>query len=74
MVMGGGPTGVEVSGAIAELLDMSMARDGFRFDRSMARVVLIDGLDHLLGPFKPSAQKYAEDTLGARTVELALGK
>ena len=40
VVVGGGPTGVEVSGAIAELLDMSMERDGFHFDRSMARVVL----------------------------------
>jgi NADH dehydrogenase len=74
VVVGGGPTGVEVSGAIAELLDMSMERDGFRFDRSKARVVLIDGLDHLLGPFKHSAQKYAEETLRARSVELALGK
>jgi NADH dehydrogenase len=74
VVVGGGPTGVEVSGAIAELLDMSMERDGFHFDRSMARVVLIDGLDHLLGPFKPSAQKYAEETLSGRSVELALGK
>ncbi len=74
VVVGGGPTGVEVSGAIAELLDMSMERDGFRFDRSMARVVLIDGLDNLLGPFKPSAQRYAHETLSARSVELALGK
>ena len=37
VVVGGGPTGVEVSGAIAELLDMSMERDGFHFDRSAAR-------------------------------------
>jgi NADH dehydrogenase len=74
VVVGGGPTGVEVSGAIAELLDMSMERDGFHFDRSMARVVLVDGLGHLLGPFKNSAQHYAEETLSARSVELALGK
>ena len=74
VVVGGGPTGVEVSGAIAELLDMSMERDGFHFDRSMARVVLIDGRDHLLGPFKASAQRYAEETLNGRSVELALGK
>jgi NADH dehydrogenase len=74
VVVGGGPTGVEVSGAIAELLDMSMERDGFHFDRSMARVVLVDGFDHLLGPFKLSAQRYAEETLRGRSVELALGK
>jgi NADH dehydrogenase len=73
VVVGGGPTGVEVSGAIAELLDMSMERDGFRIDRSMARIVLIDGLNQLLTPFKPSAQRYAAYTLKHRTVELILG-
>ncbi len=73
-VVGGGPTGVEVSGAIAELLDMSVRRDGFRFDRSAARIVLIDGLDHLLTPFTPSAQRYAETALAHRTVELELGQ
>ncbi len=73
VVVGGGPTGVEVSGAIAELLDVSIARDGFRFDRSDARIVLIDGLDHVLNPFKRSAQRYAEETLRGRTVELRLG-
>ncbi len=74
VVVGGGPTGVEVSGAIAELLDMSISRDGFRFDRSAARVVLIDGLDHVLTSFKRSAQRYAEKTLEGRTVEVELGK
>jgi NADH dehydrogenase len=73
VIVGGGPTGVEVSGAVAELLDMSMERDGFRFDRSMARIVLIDSLDHLLDPFKRSAQNYAAATLRRRTVDLRLG-
>jgi NADH:ubiquinone reductase (H+-translocating) len=73
VIVGGGPTGVEVSGAIAELLDMSMKRDGFRIDRSMARIVVIDGFDQLLTPFKRSAQRYAEYTLRNRTVELNLG-
>ena len=74
VVVGGGPTGVEVSGAIAELLDMSISRDGFRFDRSVARVVLIDGLDHVLASFKRSAQRYAERTLEGRSIEVELGK
>jgi NADH dehydrogenase len=73
VVVGGGPTGVEVSGAIVELLDVSIARDGLRFDRAKAHVILIDGFDHLLTPFKPSAQRYAETTLRDRTVELLLG-
>jgi NADH dehydrogenase len=73
VVVGGGPTGVEVSGAIVELLDMSMGRDGFRFDRSMARVIIVDGLDHVLSAFKRSAQRYAKATLESRSVELRLG-
>ena len=73
VVVGGGPTGVEVSGAIAELLDMSIERDGFEIDRSMARIVLIDGLDQLLTPFKPTAQSYAASVLERRSVELMLG-
>jgi NADH dehydrogenase len=73
VVVGGGPTGVEVSGAIAELLDMAMRRDGFRIDRSMARIVLIDGLDTVLSAFEPKAQRYSEAELTHRTVELKLG-
>ncbi len=73
-IVGGGPTGVEVAGAIAELLDMSVRRDGFRFDRSAARIVLVDGLDHVLAPFADSAQRYAQLTLEHRTVELRLGQ
>jgi NADH:ubiquinone reductase (H+-translocating) len=74
IVVGGGPTGVEVSGAIVELLDKSMERDGFRFERSMARVVMIDSLEHVLNPFKRSAQRYAEKTLRGRSVEVMLGR
>jgi NADH dehydrogenase len=74
VVVGGGPTGVEVSGAIVELLDMSMVRDGFRFDRSLARVILIDGFDHVLSTFTRSAQHYAKATLESRSVVLRLGE
>jgi NADH:ubiquinone reductase (H+-translocating) len=72
-IVGGGPTGVEVAGAIAELLDMAKRHDGFLFDRSRARVVLIDGIAHVLSAFNESARRYAEATLTARSVELILG-
>ena len=55
VVVGGGPTGVEVAGALAELLDVAVRHDGFRFPRGSARIILVDGLDRLLTPFKPSA-------------------
>jgi NADH dehydrogenase len=74
VVVGGGPTGVEVAGALAELLDVSVRHDGFKFDRSEAKIILLDGLNRLLTPFKPSAASYAADTLRRRTVELRLGR
>jgi NADH dehydrogenase len=74
VVIGGGPTGVEVAGALAELLDVSVRHDGFRFDRSQARIILVDGLDRLLTPFTPRASRYAAATLESRGVELRLGR
>jgi NADH dehydrogenase len=74
VVVGGGPTGVEVAGALAELLDVSVRHDGFKFDRAQAKIIVVDGLNRLLTPFKPSASSYAADTLRRRTVELRLGR
>ena len=74
VVVGGGPTGVEVAGALAELLDLAVRHDGFRFSRSDARIVVVDGQDRLLTPFAPSAAAYAADTLVGRGVELRLGR
>lgn len=74
VVVGGGPTGVEVAGALAELLDVAVRHDGFTFARSSGRIILVDGLDRLLSPFKPSAAEYAADTLVGRGIELRLGR
>ena len=73
VVVGGGPTGVEVAGALAELLDVAVTHDGFRFDRGVGRIVLVDALDRLLTPFRESAADYAARTLTSRGVELRLG-
>jgi NADH dehydrogenase len=73
VVVGGGPTGVEVAGALAELLDVAVRHDGFRFDRSAGRIILVDALDRLLTPFRESAADYAADTLGGRGVDIRLG-
>ena len=74
VVVGGGPTGVEVAGALAELLDVAVKHDGFRFDRSAGRIVLVDALDRLLTPFRESAADYAATTLAGRGIELRLGR
>ena len=73
VVVGGGPTGVEVAGALAELLDVAVRHDGFTFDRSEVRIILVDALDRLLTPFRPSAAAYAASTLERRGIELRLG-
>jgi NADH dehydrogenase len=73
VVVGGGPTGVEVAGALAELLDVAVRHDGFTFAPGESRIILVDGLDRLLTPFKASAAAYASRTLADRGVELRLG-
>ena len=54
---------MEVAGALAELLDVAVRHDGFRFPRRPGRIILVDGLDRLLTPFQPSAAAYAARTL-----------
>ena len=72
VVVGGGPTGVETAGALAELVAVVFRRDYPQLDVGRARVVLVEARDALLPPFKPSSQRHAEETLRARQVEVRL--
>lgn len=74
VVVGGGPTGVEMAGALAELFAVVFRRDYPRLDLARARVVLVETRDALLAPFHPSSQRHAAATLGARGVEVRLGE
>ncbi len=73
VVVGGGPTGVEVAGALAELVDHVLRKDFHTLDVSRARIVLIEQAPQLLTPFSPKSQRYAMRTLEARGVEVRLG-
>ncbi len=73
VVVGGGPTGVEVAGALAELLDLAVRHDGFGFDRATARIIVVDGIDRLLANFAPEAAAYAANFLTSKGIELQLG-
>ncbi len=73
VVVGGGPTGVEVSGALAELIDKVLEQDFHDLDVHRARVVLVEQLDRVLAPFSNSSQRYARRTLVRRGVEVRLG-
>jgi NADH dehydrogenase len=72
VVVGGGPTGVETAGALAELVAVVFRRDYPQLDVGRARVVLVEARDALLPPFKPGSQRHAEETLRARQVEVRL--
>jgi NADH:ubiquinone reductase (H+-translocating) len=72
-VVGGGPTGVETAGALAELFAMVFRKDYRSLDVSRARVVLLEARDHLLAPFGESSRRHALETLVSRHVEVRLG-
>ena len=63
MVVGGGATGVEISGALVELLDVSVRRDRLRIDPERSKVILLEAGDRLLPGFEEEASRYAEETL-----------
>ena len=70
VVVGGGPTGVEYSGALAELLRMVLGRDYPEIDPSLARIVVVEGLERLLGSFHPKLGAYAAEELRAKGIEV----
>ena len=73
VVVGGGPTGVEVSGALVELFDKVLEQDFHDLDVHRARVILVEQAGQLLTPFSPKSQRYARHTLTRRGVEVRLG-
>jgi NADH dehydrogenase len=74
VVAGGGPTGVELCGALSELFDKVLAKDFKNLDVGRARVVLVEMTDHVLGTFSGPSRRNAQDELARRGVELCLGR
>jgi NADH dehydrogenase FAD-containing subunit len=72
-VIGGGPTGVELAGAIAELARHGMAREFRNIDPAQARVLLVQAGDRLLPTFPASLSRAAARSLAALGVEVRLG-
>ncbi|WP_412062694.1 NAD(P)/FAD-dependent oxidoreductase [Rubrivirga sp. IMCC45206] len=73
VVVGGGPTGVEMAGALRELSRV-LAKDFPRLDVKGARVVLVDGETLPLGGYDPSLRTYTADVLEEKGVELQMGQ
>jgi NADH dehydrogenase len=72
VVVGGGPTGVEMAGALAELFAVVFKRDYPALGVGRARVVLVETRDRVLEPFHTSSQRAALEALRARQVEVRL--
>ena len=71
-VVGGGPTGVEMAGAISELIRLVLRKDYRDLDINEARVVLIEGAPYVLGAFVPSLREAARKSLERKGIELML--
>ena len=66
VVIGGGPTGVEMAGALAEMARQSLARDFRHFDPGSARIVLVEGGPGVLATFPEPLSKAARRDRRAR--------
>jgi len=70
VVVGGGPTGVECSGALAELVDIVAGKDYHQVSRDEIRIILVEGADRLLNAFSPHLGHYAQRILTRRGVDI----
>ncbi|MGH9103892.1 MAG: NAD(P)/FAD-dependent oxidoreductase [Acidimicrobiales bacterium] len=74
VIVGGGATGVEMAGTLAELGAVTLARDYPHVDPSLAEVVLVEQQDRLLGGFHERLGAYALEALRRRGVRVRLGE
>jgi NADH:ubiquinone reductase (H+-translocating) len=74
VVVGGGPTGVEMAGAIAEIARFSLARDFRHIDTRDAKVILVEASNTLLAAFPERLSRHALQDLKRLGVDVRFGK
>jgi NADH dehydrogenase len=74
VVVGGGPTGIESAGALAELYRSNFAEDYPGIDQEQARIVLVEAGAALMPMFKSDIRSYTKKALEKRGVEVLLGE
>lgn len=74
VVVGGGPTGVEMAGALVELFDRVLDADFPEVDVGDVEVVLVEMAESVLPPYDSTGRDYALRTLRERGVEVRLGE
>ncbi|HTV38102.1 MAG TPA: NAD(P)/FAD-dependent oxidoreductase [Xanthobacteraceae bacterium] len=72
VIVGGGPTGVEMAGAIAEVAQQTLTRDFRRIDPRTSRIVLIEAGPRLLPGFSEQHSRYAQSALTAMGVDVLI--
>jgi NADH dehydrogenase len=72
-VIGGGATGVELAGSIADLRNIALATSYPEIDRDRVHVALVEQAPALLGPFHPTLRDYTRRQLIKRGVDVRLG-
>lgn len=73
VVVGGGPTGVEMAGALSELIRLVLMKDYPRLNVTDVRVLLLEATDRLLGPMPARLRDAAAETLWRKHVEVRFG-
>ena len=73
VIIGGGPTGVEMAGAIAEIARKTLAKDFRHIDPSTARVILVEGDKRVLSGFPEDLSASALEQLNELGVEVIIG-
>lgn len=70
VIIGGGPTGVELAGAFSDLIHRSLKDDFRRIDTSKLRVLLLEGADRILAVYDPDQSEYTRKRLTDQGVEV----
>ena len=73
VIVGGGPTGVELAGAISDIAKLYMTQDFRHIDPSSARVLILEGSPNILGMYPPDLQQKAREQLEGLGVDLRTG-
>ena len=74
VIVGGGPTGVEIAGAVAELARFTLAKDFRHVDPASARIILVEAGPRILASFPEDLARYARERLEALGVEIHVGE
>jgi NADH dehydrogenase len=72
VIIGAGPTGVELTGQVAELAHRVLTRDYRAIDTTSATILLLDAAPAVLGPFAPKLQAYTKARLEKMGVDVRL--